>query len=261
MPYKIEAYTDIGRKIENQDSYCVRTASAAIGDVIMAVLCDGMGGADDGAVASEGTIEVLEEWFAKQLPSILATEQLTEEKLEKLLHTDLEQVLKKRNQDLIAHGEKSGKNMGTTVSCILIIGNQGYIIHVGDSRIYCLNKGGIKQLTVDHSFVAGEVRQGRMTPKQAKKDPRRNQLTQCVGIRGDIYPQFISFASTGHQAFLLCSDGFVHENEEKKIWRKLKPGKMRSELSIRQQLKELTENAKKRGENDNITTVMVVMDF
>ena len=91
----------------------------------------------------------------------------------------------------------------------------------------------------------------------ARKDKRRNVLTQCVGIRGRIQPQFLSFAQTPKTAYLLCSDGFVHKNEAADIGRKLAPRKLRNEKKMKQGLVELTEHAKDAGENDNITTVLV----
>lgn len=260
MSYVIGAYTDVGKKTENQDSYCVRTACVDEKEIVMAVLCDGMGGTDDGAAASEGTVEKLEEWFERKMPDILITESISEEEMRELLHAELEEVLKKRNQELISYGEREGKKSGTTVSCLLLMGNQGYIIHVGDSRIYCVNKGNISQLTMDHSFVAREVRNGRMAEKQARKDARRNQLTQCIGVSGEIYPQFISFTGSGKQNFLLCSDGLIHENTEKYLWKKLKSEKW-SQESIEITLGKLAKRALKNGEKDNITAIMLAFDF
>ena len=252
MSFLIAAHTDIGRRTVNQDAFCIKTAETPEGEVVLAALCDGMGGADDGDRASEQTIGGLELWFEKELP-ILISQGMNNEILQK----SLVQVLNDQNEKLIQYGNQYGRKLGTTASVLLLYNKECVVVHVGDSRIYQIDREGAFQLTEDHSLVAKEIREGKITEEMARKDKRRNVLTQCVGIRGRIHPQFLSFAQTPKTVYLLCSDGFVHENEAADIGRKLAPRKLRNEKKMKQGLVELTEHAKDAGENDNITTVLV----
>lgn len=252
MAFLIAAHTDIGKKDVNQDAFCVRTANTCLGEMAMAVLCDGMGGADDGDKASEDTIAAFSEWFERQLPSLVASGFSAE-----LLERSWKNLIAEQNARLIQYGKEHNRSLGTTASAILVCKKQCYIVHIGDSRIYQLDKKRIIQLTTDHSLVAEEVRRGILTPQEAKRDPRRNQLTQCIGIRGETYPEFGCFSHKKNTSYLLCSDGFVHENEDRAVWQKVNPGKARSESKIQEELAALTEHAKEAGESDNITTVLL----
>mgnify|MGYP004654516707 CR=1 FL=1 len=252
MSYLIAAHTDIGKRSMNQDAFCVKTAETLEGEVVFAALCDGMGGADDGDKASEETILGLENWFEQELPKILKNGADICQ-----LHRSLEEVLNQQNDNLIQYGNSHGRKLGTTATALLLYRGECAVVHVGDSRIYQINKEGASQLTEDHSLVAKEVREGKITPEMARKDKRRNVLTQCVGIRGGISPQFLNFPQQQKTSFLLCSDGFVHENEIADIGEKLAPDKIKNEKKMKQGLVELTEHAKKSGESDNITTVLV----
>lgn len=252
MSYLIAAHTDIGKRSMNQDAFCVKTAETPEGEVVFAALCDGMGGADDGDKASEETILGLEKWFEKKLPEILQGGADV-----KKLYQSLEQVLKQQNDALIQYGESHGRKLGTTATALLLYRGEGMVIHVGDSRIYQIDNTCASQLTEDHSLVAKEVREGKLTPEMARTDKRRNVLTQCVGIRGGIKPQFLNFQEQPKTCFLLCSDGFVHENDIAIIGEKLAPNHIKNEKKMKQGLVELTEHAKDSGESDNITTVLV----
>lgn len=252
MAYLMAAYTDIGKKAVNQDAFCVRMADTPLGEMAMAVLCDGMGGADDGDMASEDTIAAFTKWFEKELPALLVNGFSAEG-----MESSWRNLIASQNARLIQYGKENNRKLGTTASAILVSKKCSYMIHIGDSRIYQINRRQITQLTMDHSLVAEEVRQGILTPEQAKLDSRRNQLTQCIGIRGDTQPQFRSIPSDRKTTFLLCSDGFVHENGEKEMWRLLNPKRAGNEKSMRSGLVSLTEHAKEVGESDNITTVLL----
>ena len=89
-------------------------------------------------------------------------------------------------------------------------------IHVGDSRIYKIGKRTMEQITNDHSRVMQEVRMGIITPTEAERDTRKNQLLQCIGARGSIQTEFFSGNIDLAETFLLCSDGFVHKLQEKR---------------------------------------------
>ncbi|MCR5587219.1 MAG: protein phosphatase 2C domain-containing protein [Lachnospiraceae bacterium] len=292
---KFTAYTDIGRKNVNQDAFTVRTAMAGNDEIVMAVLCDGMGGECDGDKASEDTILAFETWFNNTLPELLKignvktenfsyknvtlgrmTEEIVtveilggeefEEELEveenalsrdETIIESLRENVEIQNTKLINYGKKTTRRLGTTLSSILILRDKIILAHVGDSRIYKLDCNQIQQLTTDHSFVAREVKNGNITEEEAKHHPKRNVLTQCIGVSGNANPQLTILERLPNTVYLLCSDGFVHENEEEIMWQLLNPNNGLSEDEIQNRIVELINNAKNSGEKDNITAVVV----
>lgn len=248
----IAAHTDIGQREVNQDAFCVQTAHSCRGDILMAVLCDGMGGADKGELASEGTIDKFKIWFHHVLSALLA-----DMRWEELMIQSLVDLVKKRNAELIRYGTEHNIRIGTTCSCIVVIENDCFIVHIGDSRIYELTCTEIRQLTIDHNIVSEELQKGLITAKQAKVDKRRNILTRCIGIRDEASPQILHWKENKEVAYILCSDGFSHYFNEKEILEELNYKKLSSEKYMKKQLVKYTEYAKKQNEQDNITSVFV----
>lgn len=253
MRFQCGVVSDVGttRKI-NQDSVCIHSADTIIGKILFAVVCDGMGGLSDGEYASKSMIESLEEWYQNRLPAHLASG------LERdLLHTELAEILNEHNKYLIEYGNDRETQLGTTVSALLILPGRYFGIHVGDSRIYAIEKKRILQLTNDHSRVMQEVRLGILTPTEAERDTRKNQLLQCIGARGGISPEFFEGDVTEETTFLLCSDGFIHKISKKEMWKSLRPNRLRNDGQIEKRLLELVEENKRRMETDNITAMAV----
>lgn len=255
MKYLVAAYTESGKRPMNQDAYCVRKASTSFGEILMAVLCDGMGGADLGERASEETTQAFSCWFREVLPGLLGS-------MDGVFQRDLilqswTTLLKQENEKLIREGNRFQKTMGTTTSVLLLVDGEACLIHVGDSRIYHMSRKNIVQMSVDHSVVGQEVREGKITEEQARRDPRRNQLMQCVGIRGEIHPQCAGWTYRKGDRFLLTSDGFVHENTPEEICRLTDGWSSRQETGMEKKLEKLTCKAMEAGESDNITSVLI----
>lgn len=254
MEYIISAYTDIGSKKINQDAFAIQQATIDEKKVLMAILCDGMGGLDDGEVASEGTVELFCEWFHTELPYLIS-----QDGDEMSYKESVYNLLSRRNNELIQYGMENGKKVGTTIVMLLFVEKKVFCVHVGDSRAYEVDNWKIVQKTQDHSVVAEKVRQGVMTEQQAKTDSRRSVLTQCIGVKGEIHPVFQYWECHRNRGYLLCSDGFVHENAAKDIRKQMKPRKIRTQEEIRKSLFELTEHAKDAGEKDNITSMFICL--
>lgn len=161
------------------------------------------------------------------------------------LREQLDELLVEHNKYLIEYGNDMGASMGTTVSLLLMLPGRYFGIHVGDSRIYKIDKRTMEQITNDHSRVMQEVRMGIITPTEAERDTRKNQLLQCIGARGSIQTEFFSGNIDLAETFLLCSDGFVHKLQEKEMWRKLRPNKAKKDEIIQKNLLELVEENKK----------------
>ena len=246
------AYSDIGiKKATNQDSLCIKIADTSLGKVVLAVICDGMGGLAKGEVASASVIHAFSDWFEQELPVQLADGDRDE------IRYRWDRIIKEQNQRIAEYGRKIGIQLGTTVTALLIIDSTFMLIgHVGDSRVYVLDQK-LEILTEDQTVVGREVRRGTLTPEQAEVDPRRNVLLQCIGASKLVEPQFIPGTPKRGEVYMLCSDGFRHMLSEAEIYHAFLPSSLMDEAIMEQKAKELVELNKQRQETDNITVVLV----
>ncbi len=250
MQFVATADTDIGiSKDTNQDSVLIKHASTSSGEVLLAIVCDGMGGLAKGELASATVIRSFSEWFDNELPNELLYLDM------KVIGGKWELILKDLNAKILAYGKSVGVNLGTTFSGILFMDNQYVIGHVGDTRVYHIGTA-LKQLTEDQTVVAREVSRGTMTPQQAKTDKRRNMLLQCVGASRVVTPQIIH-GTTEKGSYMLCSDGFRHEITEKEIFESLKPVNLINKQAMHGNAKHLIDLVKLRKERDNISVVLI----
>ena len=232
MKFLSQLHTDIGTTKEtNQDSLCVKKALTEKGEVIMVVVCDGMGGLEKGEVASATVAYRFSKWFESDLPGLLDKEDVFG-----AIRYDWLSIIKTLNSDISAYGKEHHISLGSTVTAMLILEDGEYIIgHVGDSRAYCIDNE-IKILTEDHTVVANEVKTGRITAEQAKTDPRRNVLLQCVGASRYVEPDFIRGSAVTNQCYMLCSDGFRHFVESEEFLKILSPENNDSKESIKRNI-------------------------
>lgn len=256
MAFRIATLSDVGikRKV-NQDSLRYAVAETGRGHAFMAVVCDGMGGLAEGEVASSKVADSFVQWFHEHF-LLMAENDIKEQELQR----ELTELVLTQNQELIAYGKSKGIQAGTTVSAIFIANHKYYTVHVGDSRIYGLTDRMLLLLTNDHSVVAEEVRQGILTEEQAQQDRRRNILTQCVGVRQQVVPEFADGAIEGSVSFLLCSDGFVHKISGKEIFQFCNPKICNRTPKMKQTIAEMVELLKNRKETDNISVVLLRVD-
>lgn len=253
MRFVANAETDIGTTKEtNQDSLLIKQASSDKGEILMAVVCDGMGGLAKGELASATVVRRFSEWFEKELPYELEHFDM------QIVASKWELLLKDLNTKILAYGRNSDINLGTTFSGILFVGNQFLVVHVGDSRIYQISEK-LRQLTSDHTFVAREVSRGAMTLEEAKTDKRRNMLLQCIGASKVIEPEII-LGTTDKGVYMLCSDGFRHEVTEEEICHELKPDNLRSKNAMHDKSRYLIDLVKSRKEKDNISVIIIRVD-
>lgn len=251
MRFMATADTDIGiSKSTNQDSALIKHATTDVGEVLLAVICDGMGGLAKGELASATAIRAIDNWFMEVLPYALEETDMA------AIGASWATLLKKVNQELLDYSREQGDiSLGTTVSGILFIDEKYVIVHVGDSRVYYINAG-ISQLTADQTFIAREISRGTMTLEQAKTDKRRNLLLQCVGASPTVEPQVIcGTAQPG--AYMLCSDGFRHEITEEEMYDSLNPINLMNKRAMHSNAKYLIEKVKSRGERDNISVILI----
>lgn len=250
MRFTATADTDVGiSKDTNQDSVLIKHASYDGGEVLMAVVCDGMGGLAKGELASATVIRIFASWFDAYLPYELENVDM------QVIGGKWALLLKDLNVKISEYGKKIGESLGTTFSGILFIGDQYLIVHVGDSRVYHIGSS-MRQLTTDQTFIAREVSRGTMTLEQAKTDKRRNLLLQCVGASEVVEPQILC-GKTETGAYMLCSDGFRHEITEDEMYESLNPINLMNKQAMHNNAKYLIEQVKSRNEKDNISVILV----
>lgn len=252
MDFYAEAYTDVGiKKKTNQDSLLIQEADTEIGSVLFAVICDGMGGLSKGEVASASVIKAYADWFQNLFPALIG-QGIEEETLRR----SLEDVVMNKSRQIMEYGRQCGVSLGTTVVLLLIADGHYYIMNVGDSRVYQLREW-ITQLTKDQTYIQREMDLGRMTPEQARTDPQRNVLLQCVGAGDYLEPDFYSGAVTAGENYMLCSDGFRHIITEQELYQYLGPGAADTPQKIQDNMRYLTELNKERREQDNISVILI----
>lgn len=243
--------TDIGvSKNTNQDSALIKHATVDGEEILLAVICDGMGGLSKGELASATVIRAFAKWFDEELPYELENVDL------QIVGAKWSLLLKELNAQILEYSKQNGiEGVGTTFSGILFIGDRYVIGHVGDTRIYHIGAS-LTQLTTDQTFVAREISRGTMTLEQAKADKRRNLLLQCVGASKVVEPQIIC-GTTEKGAYILCSDGFRHEITEAEIYESLNPINLMNKDAMHNNAKYLIEQNKSREEKDNITVLLI----
>jgi len=252
MKFVTSTYTDIGtKKNTNQDSMLVMQAQCDLGPVLLAAVCDGMGGLAKGEVASAAMAGALKAWFTNRFPMMLA-EGFTAD----ALRSDWDRLVSEENQRIGAYGRKSRVDMGTTATVLLILGTTYYTMNVGDSRIYLLTDN-IYQLTKDQTYVQREIDEGRMTPEQASVDPKRNVLLQCIGASGTVQPDFTMGQVSPGQVYMLCCDGFRHVVQPREFYENLNPRVLKNREAMQRASDRLIKLNISRGEDDNISVVLI----
>jgi serine/threonine protein phosphatase PrpC len=252
MNYLSAYRTDVGiKKKTNQDSLYLVEAETVRGHVLLAAVCDGMGGLASGELASAVLCQAFATWFKQQLPALIAYDSSPE-----AIKASMENLLLDANENLLDYSSRKHLSLGTTACALLLIGPVYYVINIGDSRLYELSDA-LYQITRDQTVVQREIDTGILTPEAAEKDSRRNVLLQCIGASAIIEPAFTSGLATPGSVFLLCSDGFRHVVSPREIWDALNPQALHSEDQMEAQLTHLIELNKYRREEDNISALAV----
>lgn len=194
---KLAGKTDIGnRRGENQDNY---RAVRLTDDTVWAAVCDGMGGAAAGKLASQIAIDRVEDCLSRALPKLAqGQERLL---LVKTAMAANHSVYEESRTEQAKHG------MGTTLVCVLVRDGTAHIVHVGDSRAYLYRDGSLRQITRDHSMVEQLVESGQLTPEQAQQHPQKNLITRALGVEPEVEPDYTPVEVRNGDILLLCSDG------------------------------------------------------
>ena len=244
------ALSDVGRKrAHNEDAFL---RDDALG---LYVVADGMGGHAAGEVASSEAVDTLYGMVKRGLVSLgdQLVGELTEERARAASRL-LEGAVQGATYMVFALSEldRTKSGMGTTLSAMLTLGCYAVTAQVGDSRIYQIRDGEAVQLTEDHTLIAWEIKQGLITPEQAKKSPHRNIITRAVGNRDYVQVDTGLVELIPGDRFLLCSDGLHGYLRTAEI-----PFICDPDLDGSDVVANLIKLANERGGKDNITAVLV----
>lgn len=237
---RISAKTDTGKvRSNNQDSYA---AGEFTSEVSWAVVCDGMGGATGGNIASETAVKVISEKITSGFH-----EGMNDNSIKHLIVSSVEAANATVNS--MAKNNESLMGMGTTTVVAIISVDTLYIAHVGDSRIYILNDKTIRQITTDHSIVQLMVDNGEITPEEAKSHPKKNVITRALGVEETVRIDYSQETLGKDEIVLLCSDGLTNYVSDEDILDICNNTDSFNLADI------LVETANNNGGGDNITVV------
>lgn len=236
--YTAAAVSDRGRKRpSNEDAF-----GYSIEDGVY-VVCDGMGGAAAGEVASSLAVgEVLR----------ILKDRDPEKSGE--LPEAAEDAVSAANEAIFSRAQKNRRlsGMGTTLVVLATREKHVWVLNVGDSRCYHFRNGHLEQLTRDHSLVEEQVRLGRMTPSEAEHSQWKNVITRALGTQSQVTPDVFELEAEPGDIFMLCSDGLTRELTDSVI-----ESLLSRDLSLESLSSQIVEAAKKAGGHDNITCLLV----
>jgi len=229
--------TDRGAvRSQNQDTFAIRPLDDGR---TLAVVCDGMGGARAGNIASAMTAELFQEYFvAFGGDDVHRLGQSAIQTNEQVFHR--------------AISDEECTGMGTTLVVALVGQGHSTLLNVGDSRAYRINAGGIRQITRDHSVVEDLVKSGQLTREEARNHPKKNLITRALGCEPQLRADLFHEDTTHEDWILLCSDGLSNLVTEQEILYEVIHGGSADTCCQR-----LLEIALHRGAPDNVTIVLV----
>lgn len=239
---KITAKTDVGKvRSSNQDSYA---AGELPNGVAWAVVCDGMGGAAGGNVASSVAVKMISEKITSTYRDGMSSQSIKNMLISAINAANVSIYdMACSNEDL--HG------MGTTVVTAIVTDGVAYVAHAGDSRAYMTFKDDITQLTKDHSIVQELVETGELTADEAKDHPNKNIITRALGVEDTINVDFCEQEFSENSVLIMCTDGLTNYTETNDIYSIANSGKY---YEVAEKLVNL---ANKNGGGDNITVVAI----
>lgn len=226
----------------NQDSYEIKKLDR---NTLLCVVCDGMGGAKSGNVASSLAVDVFaQEIFRSWTPNMEwdKADQILKSAVKLANFTVYDQAMQFEEFD----------GMGTTLVAALIRGRKVSFVNVGDSRAYIINQNGIRQVTRDHSLVQMMVDRGELTPEMAKNYPGKNLITRAVGTEPVVMCDIYRAELAKGDFLLLCSDGLSNMIDDQEILFEVVHGVRKDHACQR-----LLDIVISRGSPDNVTSVLV----
>ncbi len=237
--------TDTGNvRRMNQDAYQILLLETG---QLLAVVCDGMGGAKSGNIASAMAVDVFTRNVQRR-----ARAGMTEQEMERLLTAAADQA----NREIYDRSRLADEfdGMGTTLVAALVQQPVACVLNIGDSRCYHIHAQQIERVSVDHSLVEYMLQSGELTEEAAQTYPGRNLITRAVGTEPAVLSDVFFRRVEPGDALLLCSDGLSNLLFAPELLREITRGEQDSCCE------RMVRLAKERGAPDNVTAVLVTLD-
>jgi protein phosphatase len=249
LSIKVAGKTDVGVvRQNNEDNFGYDTRLGIF------VVCDGMGGAAAGEVASRLGVETVLTYFReaakrRAYPAIGEPIEGVSERANALAS-----AIQRANSAIFSSGSASEemRGMGSTIVALLVKNNLFSIAHVGDSRIYLIRQGEIMQLTNDHSLVMEQVRRGLISREQAEKSDRQNIIIRALGSEEIVEPDVDDHVAQPGDDLLLASDGLTKHVKDETMLEIIN-----ASPTLDKACDTLIDSAKSQGGDDNITCVVI----
>jgi len=229
-------------RAQNQDAYQMEQLDRS---TALCVVCDGMGGAKSGNIASTLAVDVFVQEVRRSW-----TSSMNQEKINQMLYS----AVKLANFTVYDQAQQFEEfdGMGTTLVAVLVHNRHVTVIHVGDSRAYRVNADGIWQMTRDHSLVQMMVERGELSQEMAKSYPGKNFITRAIGTEPIVDCDISHLELSKGEFLVLCSDGLSNVLDDQEILFEVIHGVNKQDCCQR-----LLDIAKNRGAPDNVTSVLV----
>ena len=240
--------TDVGlKRNNNQDSYAVFSKD----DYFCAIVCDGMGGAKAGNIASSLAVKTFASVIKKAF-SIRSADDYSESAIRILLKNAVDEANTVVYEKSLTSPEYEG--MGTTIVAVLVCLCGTFAVNVGDSRIYRQTESGLTQISKDHSFVQYLIEKGEIKPSEAANHPNKNIILRALGVNEYVEGDYYRIDT--YDRILLCSDGLTNHVSDKRIGEIISGSYLSKKPSYKSRVEKLIEDANAGGGLDNITAIL-----
>ena len=231
-------------RAQNQDAYQIEQLGK---NTLLCVICDGMGGAKSGNIASTLAIDV----FVQEVRRSWSAD-MDQDAVDQMLQG----AVKLANFTVYDQSRQleEFEGMGTTLVACLAYPAATLILNIGDSRAYHIDADGIRRITTDHSVVELMVIRGELTAEQAKTHPSKNLITRAVGTAKQVLADAFHLHTRTGESILLCSDGLSNQMSDQEILFEVAHGAEKEDCCQR-----LMEIAKDRGAPDNVTAILIAL--
>lgn len=232
-------------RTQNQDTFGIQQFE---NDSLLCVVCDGMGGAKSGNIASALALDIFTQSVVRSRRPGMSGEEIDQM---------LREAVRLANFTVFDQAQQfeDFAGMGTTLVAAYVDGNRGTVVNVGDSRCYCLNRSGVRCVTTDHSLVQLMVQRGELTREQAKSYPGKNLITRAIGTESSVQCDLFHLELQRGDHLLLCSDGLSNLLDDQEILFEVIHGVNKQHCCQR-----LLGIVRERGAPDNVTSVLAVCD-
>lgn len=259
--FSVAGRSDVGSsKSVNQDAWCALVAQTDVGDVVLSVVADGVGGLASGELASSTVVHEFSDWFETAFPAYAASCLARDGEISLTgVAEQWNQLLRRLNARISAWGREHGARLGTTFTGMLVCQGRYVIGQVGDCRLYRIRDGRADQLTQDQTLAARAVQEGTVTKEEALRMPQGSVLLQSVGTQTELRPEFTYGEAREGDLFVSCCDGFYRRLGDEGVRAAYASVDPRDEAALLAVTNRLIQQDIAQGEKDNLTAVCLAL--